>query len=657
MHSETLLPQLVLTYALALALLVLAGRLRIPSIVALIITGVIAGPAGVAIVSTQERVDLLAEVGIVLLLFMVGLEFSVGELRRYWRTIVIGGSLQVALTVVLAVALVTLVLAGAPRLALFVGAFGALSSTAIVLKELTRRNEADSLTGRLTTGVLLFQDLLIIVLLALQPLAAGQVAVAGALRAVGSTILAIVLAAGVGWLVLPKLLRLAATVRSRDAFTLAVFLASVGTAWLTSLFGVSMALGAFLGGLVLGETEFSHQIHAELRPLRDVLASLFFISMGMLIDPRVVLATAGTMLAAGVAIVILKSVAAAGAFLLVGTPLRVAVVAGLTLAQVGEFSFLLGRSAVQSGVLPSEVWQVLLGAGVLTMLVTPTLVDWAPAIGAWVARKAGRRTTHADDEERPPDLSKHVVIVGFGVGGRLLASALREINQAYIVIELNAATVREGRAAGEPIYFGDASSGDALAMAHIQEALAVVGLLSDPDASIRLVRTVRAIAPTVPLIIRTRYRTEAERLQNAGATLAVAEELEASLEVLAQLLARLHVPGNMIDVLLETFRRIGTTSRARRAPSIPFTAMPREVRDMPVATHRLGDADWSVGRTLGEVDLRAQTGATVLAVRKGEDYVTSPNATIVLNAGDVLYLSGDESDVQLARARLTDGLD
>ena len=655
MDSHSLLAELMLTYGVALLLLIVAGRLRVPSIVALIVTGVVAGPYGAAFVATQERVEVLAEVGIVLLLFMVGLEFSVGDLRRFWRSVLFGGTLQMVLTVAAGIGVVALWRSGSFRVALFVGVFAALSSTAIVLQELTRRNQADSFPGQLGTGVLLFQDLMIIVLLALQPLAAGQVAASAALAGVVWTLLALILAAGVGWVLLPRLLRLAADARSRDAFTLAVLLASVGTAWLTSLFGVSMALGAFLGGLVLGETEFSHQIHAELRPLRDALASLFFISMGMLINPAFVVTSAAPIVGAAVLIIALKTIAATIAFLLVGSPLRVAVTAGAMLAQVGEFSFLLGSSAVQAGVISNELRQMLLAAGVLTMVATPLLVAYAPALGNWVAKKAGRRTHPHKAEDLGEELTGHVVIVGFGVGGRLLATALREIGQPYLILDLNAATVRDAKRRGELIYFGDASNRDALAVARIESAVAVVGLMSDPDASMRLVRAVREISPTLTVIIRTRYRAEAEQLQRAGATVAVAEELEASLEVLAQLMARLHVPGNLITVLLENFRK-SSEARMRQAPTVPFRAMPGQLGDMPVATHRISDADWSAGRTIGEVNLRAQTGATVLAVQQGENYVTSPNAALVLNTGDVLYLTGDDSDVQLARERLTNGL-
>jgi len=350
---------------------------------------------------------------------------------------------------------------------------------------------------------------------------------------------------------------------------------------------------------------------------------------------------------------VFKTMAAVVALPLSGAPLGVAVVSSLGLAQVGEFSFLLGRAGVEAGLVPADLGQRLLSASVLTMLAAPALIARAPGIGAWVGRL--RRGTAAVVDASVADVAGHVVIFGFGVGGRLLASALRDIGQPYVVVELNAATVREGQAAGEPIFFGDASHPDTLATAHIDRALAVVAMLSDPDASLRLARVVRGLAPEVPIIVRTRYRAEAERLQQAGATLAVAEELEASLEVVAQLFARLHVPGNLSEVLLDGFRVAATSSRPLRAPTVPLGSAPREIREMPLATHQLEPRAWAVGRTLAAIDLRAATGATIIAVRKGEQYSTPPPASLVLEAGDVVFLSGEASDVRLARARLETG--
>ncbi len=649
MHTDSLLAPLLITYALALGLLLLASRLHVPSIVALILAGLLAGPTGLGVVSSREDVDLLAEIGIVLLLFMVGLEFSLTELRRAWWQVLAGGTLQMTVTIALVATLAMALFGPAMRLAVFVGVFVALSSTAIVLRELARRNEVHTVHGQLMTGVLLFQDLAIILLLALEPVMVGSLGPMDAVTSILRSLAALALVGGLGWLVLPRLLRLVAGLRSRDAFTLAVLLASVGTAWLTSLLGVSMALGAFLGGLVLGESEFNSQIHAELRPVRDLLASLFFISVGMLVEPAQLWSGLGpTLLLAG-GLVIVKFVAAMIALPLASAPLRVAVLSSLGLSQVGEFSFLLGRSGVQSGILPGDLWQVLLSASILTMVAAPALIAKAPEVGAWVGRRWRGVTA---DEAVTHDLAGHVVIFGFGIGGRLLARALKDIGQPYVVVELNAATVREARATGESILFGDASHPEALAAARIENAAAVVAMLSDADASMRLTRIVRALAADVPIIVRTRFRAEAERLQQAGATLAVAEELEASIEVVAQLFARLHVPGNVSDILLEGIRRQGTSSRPVRAATVPFGAAPQGISDMPLATYQLAATDWAAGRTLEEIDLRAATGATVIAVRKGDRFIAPPQASLGLSPGDVLYLSGDPADVELARARL-----
>lgn len=654
MHNG-LLQELVLAYAVAVTLLVIAGRLGVPSIVALITAGLLAGPYGFALVPDQESVELLSEIGVALLLFMAGLDFSMGELKRVWRGVLIGGVAQVALTGLIVAAIVAVIsVPSGPHLFLL-GLFIALSSTAIVLKELTRINQVHSPHGKLAIGILLLQDLIVIAVLVLAPMLLGQ-AVTGnigvAFLRFGAVLGGIFVASR---LVLPFLLRLVSAT-SREAFTVAVLLASVGTAALASMLGLSMAVGAFLAGLVLAESEFSHQVHAEVRPLRDLLASLFFISVGMLVNPGQMASILPTVIILAIGIVIVKFAGASGALLLAGAPMRVAIAGAVALAQVGEFSFVLGRSALQAGALSQGEWQLLLGASVLTMAAAPSLVGWAPSIGARLAsRSRGGKEQHGDGI---PELSEHVIILGYGIGGRLLARALGEVSTKYLILELNGASVQEGRAKGEPIFYADATVTEPLEAAGVTRAAAVVSVLSDPDASYRAVRAVRRLSPTVPMIVRTRFRLEAERMNRAGATLAVAEELEASLEVLAQLLMRLHIPGNVVEVLLETYRRTTTvvrTGRAKRAPSMPFGELPVAIADVPVASFRMSADMGGVGRTLAELDLRAETGATVLAIRRGGKTVSSPDAGFRLEAGDDLYLLGDESDVMLARHRLEQG--
>jgi CPA2 family monovalent cation:H+ antiporter-2 len=504
----------------------------------------------------------------------------------------------------------------------------------------------------LTVGILLLQDLAIVVLLLLVPILSGRMPLSAVPAAFGKAVLAIAAVAGASRLVLPLLLRFVTASGRREAFPLAILVASVGTAWLGSLLGLSMAVGAFLAGLMLAESEFSHQAFAEVRPIRDVLSGLFFISLGMLINPAGLTGRLPLFLGVAAAIIVGKALMAAGALLVVQSPVRVAVTSGIGLAQVGEFSFILGRAGVDSGLLPAALWQTLLGASVVTMIVTPTLLAVAPAVASWVrGRKAGR---HAQPGGIP-HLSGHVVVLGFGVGGQLVARAMRDLGVPYLILELNGVTVRRARAEGEKIFYGDATNAESLDAAGIEHAVAIVSLLSDPDASIRMVRAVRQISPTLPIVIRTRYRLEAERLQAAGATVAVAEELEASLEVLAQLLARLHVAGNLIETLLDVFRRESVSLRPVRAPRPTLQSLPEAIQRMPVSTHRLDGEHWALGRTIAELNLRASTGASILALQRGTEFITALSPGEQLEDGDVLYLLGDESDVALARQRLLRG--
>ena len=502
----------------------------------------------------------------------------------------------------------------------------------------------------LTVGILLLQDLAIVLLLLLVPILSGQTTLSAVPMALGQAVLAIAAVAGGSRLVLPALLRFVTASRRREAFPLAILVASVGTAWLGSQIGLSMAVGAFLAGLMLAESEFSHQAFAEVRPIRDVLSGLFFISLGMLIDLPTMPSRLPLVLAVAAAIIVGKAAVATGSLLASKSPTRVAITAGIGLAQVGEFSFILGRAGVDSGLLPPSMWQTLLGASVATMMVTPSLLAVAPSVASWI-RSRDRRP----DAGGIPHLKGHVIILGFGVGGRLVARSMRDLGVPYLILELNGATVGRAKAQGERIFYGDATSPESLHAAGLEDAVALVSMLSDPDAADRMVTTVREMSPTIPIVVRTRYRAEADRLLTRGATVAVAEELEASLEVLAQLLSRLDVAGNTIETLLEVFRRESVSIRPVRAPRVMLQSLPEAIQQMPISTYRLDEGKWAIGRSLTEINLRASTGASILALQRGAGYLTALSPDERLQEGDVLYIVGDDSDVLLARHRLSEG--
>ncbi len=658
MPHGPLLQEVVLVYAVALALLIVAGRVGVPPIVALILSGIVSGPAGLRIVGAQADVELLAEIGIALLLFTAGLDFSVSGLRRTWRHIVFGGAAQMAITAAIFSGLVAALGSGSIRRLVVLGICVALSSTAIVIQELTRHNQAHAPHGQLAIGTLLLQDIAVVVLLALTPVVfatgdpgAGDTALSWVVLRVAGVLIAVAL---VAWVVLPALIRMVSTT-GREAFSLAVLLASIGTAWLTSVAGLSMAVGAFLAGLVLAESEVSHQVHAEVRPLRDLLASLFFISVGMLVEPGVLAPRIPLLLVVAALIVLVKTVGAIAAFATTGTPVRVAAAAALALAQVGEFSLLFGGSAHTAGILAGSDWQLVLGASILTMMAAPALVALAPGFGVRVAGWWPSARRPAPTPVR--GMTGHVVILGYGAGGRLVARALHDIGVEFLVLDLNGRTVQQAAAGGEPLVYADVTAPDALEAAHVATAAAVVAVLSDPDATERAVRSIRTLSPSVPIVARTRYRLEADRLRRAGATVAVAEEIETSFEVLAQLLARLEVPGNIAEVLLGTYRTATYADPVRsiRAAPLPFDALPAELSAAPVALFRVPNDAWAIGRTLADIDLRADTGATILAIRRDGRTITSPAADTHLAAGDDLYLMGDDAHVRVAQERLQSG--
>jgi len=450
MTDLDLLRELILTYAVALGLVVVLARVGVPSLVSMILAGVASGPDALGIVETREQVEILAQVGVALLLFTVGLEFSTSHVRQVWRSVAGGGFLQVAGTAAAAGA-IALAMGAPARLATLVGFFVAMSSTALVLKELAERNQLATPHGRLAVGLLLFQDLCVVFLLLLVPILSGQTSVSAVPLALGRAAVALIIVGVGGRLVLRRLLAVVVASRRREAFPLAIMLASIGTAWISTLLGIPMALGAFLGGLMLSESEFSHQAYAEIRPLRDILSSLFFVSLGLLIDPAYVAGALPLIVLAAVVIVVLKAAVAVAACRVASGSLRVAVGTGLALAQVGEFSFIIGQLGVAAGLVSPNVWQTLLAASIVTMAITPLLVQTGPTVAAWIAERVGEPAT-TDAHSDLQSLSDHIVILGFGVGGHLLAESLRELGRPYVILELNGATAawRPHRKSADP---------------------------------------------------------------------------------------------------------------------------------------------------------------------------------------------------------------
>jgi CPA2 family monovalent cation:H+ antiporter-2 len=406
------------------------------------VAGAILGPGGLGAVHDVEQVRRLAEIGVALLLFTIGLEFSLEELRRLGRILSLGGGLQVGLTTAAVALLAVLTGTSAPK-GVFVGFLIALSSTAIVLKGLAERGEVDAPHGKLIVGILLFQDLCVVPMMLVAPALAGQGGGAEALvRPFLTAALVVAGALILARLVVPRVLHLVAATRRRDLFILAVVLRAAGIAWLTSLVGLSLALGAFLAGVVLAESEYGHQALADTLALRDIFTSLFFVSVGMLLDPGLIVSDAGAVLGLAVAVLVGKALVASLAGLAMRFPLRVAILAGIGLAQIGEFSFVLASLGGGLRLLEAQELRVFFGASVVTMLVAPLALRFGPGIAAGAARMRAldRLLSRGRPEPEAPasGMSGHVLVLGYGVGGEMLAEVLGEAKLPFVVLDLNA---------------------------------------------------------------------------------------------------------------------------------------------------------------------------------------------------------------------------
>ncbi|MFB3113042.1 MAG: cation:proton antiporter, partial [Gemmatimonadales bacterium] len=449
MHELTLLRDLVILVAVAIPVVAVAQRLRVPTVVGFLLTGVAIGPHSLGFIPDAASVSGLAELGIILLLFTIGLELSVSRIIQLGRFVLQGGAVQVAATIATTVG-VALIVAVTPRQAVFYGALVALSSTAIVLKIYTDRGELDSSHGRVAIAILLFQDICVVPLMLLVPVLAGAGEGIGAsARHVGISLAVVATLIVVGRAVVPWVLQKVVLLRNRELFTLSIVFFALGAAYVTASTGLSLALGAFIAGLVIAESEYGVQALSDVLPFRDTFTGIFFISVGMLLDLGFVLEHAGLVLIITVGVFFGKAIIAGGAVRLLKRSWQVSVLTGLGLAQVGEFSFILAMVGAPLGLLDTDGYQLFLAMSVITMLATPFVISAAGPIADWFCRVTGQPALEIlpHEEQAIAQLHDHVIIVGYGLNGRNLARTLRVAGISYVILEANGQTVLRARAA------------------------------------------------------------------------------------------------------------------------------------------------------------------------------------------------------------------
>ena len=645
MSDPNFLRELVIVLTATIAIVFVFQKLRLPNIVGFLLTGVIIGPHGFQLIQSVDEVETLAEIGVVLLLFTIGLEFSLETILSVQRRVVWAGFLQVVLTTLVVLAVARL-LGASVEVGLFYGFLVSLSSTAIVLRIYHDRGEINSLQGRLASGLLLFQDLCVVPMVLLLPVLAGsgQDSIFLIVWVLAKSLITLVAIVWTARKLLPRLLHQVALLRNREIFVLFVVLVCFGTAWLTSESGLSLALGALVAGLVISESELSHQIVADILPLRDCFSGIFFISIGMLLNLGLLSQDFRIALLELLLMIGIKSMVLFAVFWWLYRSIRLGVVLGLGLAQIGEFSFVLAKAGINYKLLSPADGQIFLAASILSMMATPFLIQWAHA---WafgfegLFKDIGFNRSTSGGANETASATGHVIVVGYGLNGQNLARVLKEVSIPYRVLEMDPDLVRSAKAGGEPISFGDGTRPELLQQVGIDKARVLVVAISDPAATARLVSQARRLRTDLYIIVRTRYVAEIDHLYRLGANQVIPEEFETSVEIFARVLQEYHIPRNVISLQVDLIRRehYGTL-RGIRLQGKRLDALSQFLVGTTSDIFSIVEASPAVGKSLEEITLPLRSGVSVIAVvRDGKSYPNVGN-DFKLAVGDMLVLLG-----------------
>lgn len=658
MQTYSFLKLLVLIFGVSVFVVFLLHRLKIPSLVGFLIAGILIGPHGFGLTKDIHGVELLAEIGVILLLFVIGIEFSLSTLIKMKKAVIGAGGSQVLLTILLTSILTYPFVANVSK-SLFFGFLVALSSTAIVFKLLSERGEINFPYGWMMSGILIFQDLCVVPLMLITPAIGGEGLNLTELFL--KMIKAIIFVGAILYMakrIIPGLLYQIVKTRSRELFITTIIFLCLGIALLSSKFGLSLALGAFLAGLIISESEYAIQATAEILPFKDSFIGLFFVSVGMLMDISYVITNFINIIFAVTAIFIIKVITVTISAMIIGSPIRVAIHTGLGLAQIGEFSFVLALVGKAAGLITDDLYQIFISSSVVTMILTPFVFKSAPDISGWITSKIPfkrlkRGERISEGKPFPKRISDHVIIIGFGLNGRNLARVLRLSEIPYVVLELNSETVKKMQKKGEPIYYGDGTSIEVLHKLGIHTARILVVAIMDAAATRKIVSTARKENPNLYIIARTRYVAEVDELKNLGANEVIPEEFETSIEIFSRVLNHLNVPKNVILDYIEDIRK--DSYKVLRTLDLPVKDLAERkeiLKDIETEFYLVKKGSLVNGHSIKELRLRAETGATIIAIQRGEKVYQNPHADFVLKEGDIILLIGKKKDLNHAIAYL-----
>jgi monovalent cation:H+ antiporter-2, CPA2 family len=628
-----LLSEVVIILGFSVLVILIFQRLKLPTILGFLLTGVLIGPHGFSLIQATHEVEVLAEIGVILLLFVIGLEFSLKSLMAIKKTVFVGGSVQVFATI--GVTALSFYLTGqALTSSIFMGFLFALSSTAIVLKLLQESGAINTPHGKISLAILIYQDIIVVPMMLVTPLMVGDGGNLGeVILILTGKALAVILIVILGArYIVPRLLYAVARTKSKELFVLTVVVLCFSVAWMTSIAGLSLALGAFMAGLIISESEYSHQATANILPFREIFTSFFFVSIGMLLDVQFFVSHLGWVLLFASMVMVAKGLIASMAALVLRYPIRTVLLTGLALFQVGEFAFILSKTGLEYNLLSDELYQYFLAISLMTMAATPFVFKYSDQILSVLVKTPlpknfsrimynPKSVSEAEHEEY--DFNDHLVIIGYGINGKNVAKAARFANIPYVILELNPDTVRDERANGEPIYFGDATQESILTHINIQLARVVVVAISDPEATKRIIVSVRSISQKPHIIIRTRFIQEMADNYSLGANEVIPEEFETSIEIFSRVLSKYLVPQDEVEQFIEQIRQGSYRMFRPLAHNGDTGVAPIQIPDIEISTLKVSsDNNEVVGKTIADCRLRQRYHVTLLAIKRNEVYLT-----------------------------------
>ena len=645
--------ELIIILGFSIPVIYIFNKIKLPSIIGFLITGILIGPFGLKLIDDIAGISLMADIGVALLMFTIGIEIRLSRFLKNVSEILLTGGLQLLCTFVVGL-LIGLAMQLSVNQSVLIGFLLVHSSSALILKILKDRDDESSPQGRISIGIILFQDIMVVPMILMIPFldaGSGPDALMILWKLFKSVLIIVVILVAARY-VIPFALERLVNMNMRDVLVVVSVVITMGIAWITESLGLSLAIGAFLAGLALSDTDFTHQIISDVSPFRDVFLAVFFVSFGMILNLDFLQAHPGPILLTSLTIILIKFAVVFSLVALMKYPLRTALLSGVLLSQIGEFSFVLASQGYRSQIISGAIYQTFIGASVLTFIITPLLASLAYYL---LDRK---KTLYSDPPGTLPDhpvsLSNHVIICGMGLNGRNLAKVLKNTAINYEIIDLNFQKIKKAKNGGDQnVIWGDASNVGILRRAGVEKAHVMVIAISDRFLTKSCLSNAKTLNPKLHVIVRTKYLADIEELLTLGADDVIPEEFETSIQIFSRVLKMFHIPNSIVLVQGNIIRNqsYGILREVRYTPEA-FDQIGQILAQGTIETYYVAPGNPTIGKSIRDINLKAETGAMIINIIRKNETITNPPSDFIFEAEDQLILFGSHSAIDLGLKKL-----